>query len=120
MQIPDDVLREAARRAVARTSSRAVARDVGLSPTGLDLALNTSVVWRASTRRKLTDWFIRQAADAAESDAATVRAALDVLLEKVPGGEREQARAALLAAVEALHRERGREPPRWVGELRGS
>ena len=116
--ISDGVLREAARRAAARTSMRAVARDVGLSPSGLELAINTSTVWRTNTRRKLTDWFLRQAPGTAQSDAGTVRAALDVLLESVPDDERPAAAGLLLRTVEKLHHDRGRTPPEWIAGLR--
>lgn len=73
-------LRAAAVKRVEQTSLRQVARDVGLSPSGLDKFLNGAEPYR-KTRRKLEAWYVRGAATDLGQDVSpeTVAAAVRIL-----------------------------------------
>ncbi|HEX5724594.1 MAG TPA: hypothetical protein VFX98_03965 [Longimicrobiaceae bacterium] len=119
-RVSDDQLREAARRAIARGSLRSTAEAIGLSPSGLDIAVNHSKRWKGNTRTRLLDWYLGAGRTPAYADTATAASALDVLTEMMTEAEKAQARSAVLEILAKAHREARREPPRWIAELKES
>lgn len=115
----DAQLRAAVSAAVERTSLRGVARDVGLSPTGLGKFLNGSQPY-PSTRRKLERWFAAQAAgngaDLGSGDALHV---VRVLLHDLPPDAQPAAEERLIAALESVYAGSSLGVPAWLRALRG-
>ncbi len=115
---PIEAIREAARRAVADTSLRAVARSIPMSPMGLQHFVNGTRPYR-STLRKLTAWYVNRGASRGEFSEETARAALAILLDGIPDEQQAEVRAALVAHIVAFYRQAKTELPRWLEELRG-
>jgi hypothetical protein len=114
-----DVLREAVRSAVKASGQRQVARDIGMSATGLRAFLKGGEPFEA-TRQKLTAWYVRTAQERGEhTSPATARAALGILLEGLPEKEREELEAEFLRALAAKWRALRRSPPEWLRDLKG-
>lgn len=107
-------LRAAVAEAVARTSSHAVAREVGMSAPSLRDFINGSEP-RQATVRKLTAWYIRTAAERGdELTEETGRAALALLAERIPPERREQALRLLAETVAQNYRDAGVPVPKWL------
>ncbi len=103
---------------VEGTSLRNVAREVGMSPSGLDRFLDGSVPY-AMSRRKLFSWWIRHAAEEAPALKADAAArALEALVSTAPEGSRSAAAGKLLDHLEHTYGARGSTPPPWIRELR--
>ena len=116
--VPLEAIREAARRAVAETSLRAVARSIPMSPMGLQHFVNGTRPYR-STLRKLTAWYVNRGASRGEFSEDTARAALAILLDGIPEGQQEEARAELLERLAHLHASARTELPGWLQQLLG-
>ncbi|HZG42355.1 MAG TPA: hypothetical protein VEY93_05295 [Longimicrobium sp.] len=114
------VLRQAAREAMERTSSRAVARDVDMSPLGLREFI-AGAEPRSATIRKLTAWYIRQREHGSDApvNAETAEAAIAFLLEHIPAQHRDDARAALIQLIDSKGQHVGAPEPAWISDLRG-
>ncbi len=119
-RIPVRVLRQAAREAMERTSSRAVARDVDMSPLGLREFI-AGAEPRSATIRKLTAWYIRQREHGSDApvDAETAEAAIAFLLEHIPAQHRGDVRAALIGLIDSEGKRQDAAEPAWMSELRG-
>ena len=115
--VPIEAIREAARRAVAENSLRAVARSIPMSPMGLQHFVNGTRPYR-STLRKLNAWYVNRGASRGEFSEDTAQAALAILLDGIPEGLQDDARAALLERIAALHQDAHTEPPTWLARLR--
>lgn len=115
-RVPVSAIREAARRAVAETSLRAVARAIPMSPMGLQHFINGTSPYRA-TLRKLTAWYVNRGASRGEFSEDTARAALALLLDGIPEPEQPAARASLLERLVRIHRDARTEPPAWLERL---
>jgi hypothetical protein len=111
--VPVEVIRAAVARAAAATSARAVARDCGLSERGVRYFAGGGAP-RPATLRKLTEWYVREAASAGELDAATVDAALSLLLGDMPEPQRGETRGALVDDIRWGYKKAGRAPPPWL------
>lgn len=110
-------LRDAARGAVARTSLRQVARDVGMSAPGLALFLDGSMP-RESTLEKIRTWYFSEAASRSDTSHHTARAAIELLLEPMPSQEtRERVYGEILGVLTRPYRRKGIVPPLWLREL---
>ena len=114
-QVPTDVLRKAVMRAVLATSLRQVARDVGMSPTGLDNFLVGLSEPYSQTRRKLESWYVRQSAASGDITGETITAALAVLLDGISPDQAECARERIMDVVRTAHRDGGTQRPAWTG-----
>ena len=114
--VPIEAIREAARRAVAETSLRAVARSIPMSPMGLQHFVNGTRPYR-STLRKLNAWYVNRGASRGEFSEETARAALAILLDGIPEGQQDDARAALLERLASLHADARTELPLWLARL---
>jgi hypothetical protein len=109
----DPLLRTLAAR-VESSSLRQVAREVGMSPTGLRKVLEGASSY-APTRAKLERWLVREAAAApALRDATSTRAALELLVSTLPVAERPAALSELTALLRVLHRRAGVTLPAWL------
>jgi hypothetical protein len=115
--VPLAAIREAARRAVAETSLRAVARRIPMSPMGLQHFINGTHPYR-STLRKLTAWYVNRGASRGEFSEETARAALAILLDGLPEERQAEARAALLERLAASYAAARTELPTWLVRLR--
>ena len=80
-------LRRALTGSVSASSLRQVARDVGMSPTGLKNLLDGARPYSA-TRRKLECWYVR---GGHMPDVHSALSALEVLVQDVAPDERTQA-----------------------------
>jgi len=116
-RLPDDVLRELVRQAVARASLRRTAGEIGAWPSALRKFLNGSVP-RESTRQKLHEWHTRVAGQAPHLSAETAGAALELLMDGLAARRRVQVRGRILSVLEAAHHDQQTGPPRWIAELR--
>ena len=114
--VPIEAIREAARRAVAEASLRAVARSIPMSPMGLQHFVNGTRPYR-STLRKLTAWYVNRGASRGEFSEETAQAALAILLDGIPEGQQDEARAALLERLASLHTDARTELPLWLARL---
>lgn len=118
-RVPVSVLRQAAREAMERTSSRAVARDVDMSPLGLREFI-AGAEPRSATIRKLTAWYIRQREHGGDAplDVDTADASIALLLQHIPSQHRVKVRAALLDLIESKGHQVGATPPAWLNQVR--
>jgi hypothetical protein len=110
----------AARRAVARSSIRKVAIQVGVSHGCMwNLVAGKTHLMYGPTIDKLRTWYLREWADGA--DGLAVEAAwylLQQLLASINEQERRGAGLELLDALERIYRRCGAPPPVWFGALR--
>jgi hypothetical protein len=81
--VPLEIVRQALRSAVDRDGLRPVARAVGMTPTGLSKALDTSISPRASTQTKMRDWYVRNSRGIGPN-TYSARIALEMMLEGIP------------------------------------
>lgn len=111
-----DQLRSVIVARMATLSLRAVAREVGMSPSGLQKFVDGSIPY-LSTRRKLERWFVREAGRGeGEVDAGAALAAVAVLVRDLPPARRPRAVRQLVAALRAAYA--AEEPrPSWLDEL---
>jgi hypothetical protein len=112
-----DRLREAVTIRVQATSLRSVARQVGMSPSGLDKFLMGGMPYQKS-RRKLFDWLHRERNNlGADLTADGIAAALGSLVRDLPPERRERALHALLETLRGLYEANTDHAPAWLGEL---
>jgi hypothetical protein len=90
-----------------------VARASGLSDQGLRYFLDGGEP-RAGTLRKLTEWYVPEAAGAGELDASTAYAALSLLLDGLPEPQRSDTRRVFLDAIRDAYNATGRPVPDWL------
>lgn len=107
-------LREAVERQVTARSLRNAARQVGMSPTGLQKFL-TGTSPSLSTCRKLERWAFERAADGEPPDAETALAVLRVLVGALHPRRHAEALERLLSILECAYE--GSAPP-WLIEAR--
>ncbi|HEX6911358.1 MAG TPA: hypothetical protein VF142_13220 [Longimicrobium sp.] len=112
-----DRLREAVTIRVQATSLRSVARQVGMSPSGLDKFLTGGMPYQKS-RRKLFDWLHRERNNlGADLTADGIAAALGSLVRDLPPERRERALEALLETLRGLYEANLEHAPPWLGEI---
>lgn len=111
-------LRAAAATRVEHTSLRGVAREIGMSPTGLKKFLLGTAPY-SPTLRRLRKWFVHRATlPLGEVGREDVSAAIEVLTHDLPGQPRIEAADCVLDCLGRGYEATGRERPRWVAELR--
>lgn len=111
-------LRETAQARVENTSLRSVAREIGMSPTGLKKFLQGTAPY-SPTLRRLRTWFVQYAAmqgGAVRREEAS--AALSVLVHDLSPDPRREAATCLLDCVERGYEQSGKTQPAWMSELR--
>lgn len=110
-------LREAVTIRVQATSLRSVARQVGMSPSGLDKFLAGGMPYQKS-RRKLFDWLHRERNNlGADLTVDGIAAALTSLVRDLPPERREAALQALIHTLHGLYVSSMESEPRWLSEL---
>lgn len=119
-----DRIREHARRAVARTSLRKVAKAAGVKVGATKKFVDGSVPYERNARL-WKKWYARELREGAAgtpdtalapADAALI---LDLLLWSVPEEQREAAKQETLLSMRLIHTRRALTPPAWVLELSG-
>ncbi|HEX6751703.1 MAG TPA: hypothetical protein VF092_30700 [Longimicrobium sp.] len=111
-------LREMAANRVENTSLRGVAREIGMSPTGLKKFLMGTAPY-SPTLRRLRKWYLQYAAlPTAELTYQEASAALLVLTHDLSPEPRREASDGVLDSVAQGYDASGRARPRWVDELR--
>ena len=112
----DEVLnriREAASLIRTETSLRKVARDVGMSPTGLSKFMEGAQPY-AHTYSKLRNWYVRKGTHLSPLDTNDAQAAIDMLTGHLPDREKAECQGRLL---EVLAEAPATSRPSWVTEL---
>jgi hypothetical protein len=112
--ISDADVRAALERAIATSSLRAVAEQVGLTHRALQLYIRGETRPRDITVRKLREWYLREAGNLPETGEATVRAAVAVLLESVPAHLHERVAQQIRLVVRQACSEAEVAPPAWT------
>jgi hypothetical protein len=114
---PISTVRERVAHAIEGASLRAVAREIGISPTGLQNFADGGTPYRG-TRRKLVEWYTVHAAatvsGAVSPDAAA--AALDLLVHELPPHRRPDARLRIVRALRDAYERSAIDPPGWLDE----
>src|SRR3954468_1432304 len=103
-----DVHREAVRRAVAASSQRAVAAQIGISYRGVGKFLAGAEPYE-KTRQKLQAWYVSRAVPPDVLTADVARLAVLMLVDAVPPERRAEAVREIVATVERTHRVAGVE-----------
>lgn len=110
-------LREAVTIRVQATSLRSVARQVGMSPSGLDKFLNGAMPYQKS-RRRLFDWLHRERSNlGAGLTVDGIAAALGSLVRDLPPDRRERALNVLLGTLQELYATHTETAPPWLSEI---
>lgn len=113
-------LRRVLARRVENETLRAVARQIGMSPTGLQKFLAGGTPYSA-TRRRLERWFVRESAQYhAVTTPESARAALAVLTHDLSSRERAALVKRILAVVEDYYIALGETPPSWIRTIKRS
>ena len=112
-----DRLRENVALRVQATSLRAVARQVGMSPSGLEKFLSGATPYSRS-RQKLHDWWVREGSKP-RSDIHTegISVALGALVRDLPPEEREAGMKRLVRTLRGMYETQGAVCPPWLSEL---
>jgi len=111
-------LREMAAARVENTSLRGVAREIGMSPTGLKKFLMGTAPY-SPTLRRLRKWYLQYAAlPSGEVTYQDASAALVVLTPDLSPDPRRDASDCVLDCLARGYDATGRSRPRWVAELR--
>lgn len=113
-------VREVLAARVDATSLRQVAREVGMSPSGLQNVLAGADSY-SRTRRKLERWYVRETARfEAPLDPHAISAALHLLTRDLPPGRRRPTVERVIDALEEAYTAAGRPAPPWLREVRAS
>ena len=111
-------LRETAAARVENTSLRSVAREIGMSPTGLKKFLQGTAPY-SPTLRRLRNWYVHYAAlQAGEVLTQDATAALAVLVHDLSPDPRRAAAGCVLDCVSRGYDQSGKTRPVWIAELR--
>ena len=117
-----DRIRDHARRVVARTSLRKVAKVAGVKVGATKKFIDGSVPYERNARL-WKKWYARELREgtAAAPDTALptsdAEAILELLLWSIPEEQRDAAKRATVASLRQLHLSRNLVPPAWVIEL---
>jgi transcriptional regulator with XRE-family HTH domain len=103
---------------VENTSLRSVAREIGMSPTGLKKFLQGTAPYSPTVRR-LRNWYVQYAAvQAGEVHTQDATAALAVLVHDLSPDPRRSAASCVLDCVSRGYDQSGKTRPVWINELR--
>jgi hypothetical protein len=111
-------IRYAAQRAVARSSLRKVAGEMGMAVSWLNgFVLGKETELRAKTMRHLREWYVRAAPDLVEQDEGTAANALEFLVSGIlDEDERARAYTRLLSGLARAYSDQG-PLPEWIRTL---
>jgi len=103
---------------VQNTSLRGVAREIGMSPTGLKKFLLGTAPYSPTVRR-LRKWYVHHAAvPTGEVSYHDASAAIAVLTHDLPGEPRRDTAGRVLDCMGRGYEAAGQPHPAWVAELR--
>jgi hypothetical protein len=110
-------LRETVALRVQATSLRTVARQVGMSPAGLEKFLAGETPYSRS-RQRLQEWWVREAAKP-RSDLSVegVEVAIGALVRDLPPEHRVDAIRRVVRALRRLYDAEGAAEPPWLAQL---
>jgi hypothetical protein len=110
-------LRETVALRVQATSLRAVARQVGMSPSGLEKFLSGGTPYTRS-RQKLQDWWEREGSRPRnEVSPEGVEVAVGALVRDLPAEFRAEAVQRLIEALRQVYREQDAAFPAWLDAM---
>jgi|tagenome__1003787_1003787.scaffolds.fasta_scaffold20989397_7 hypothetical protein len=110
-------MRSLAAARVEHTSLRGVAREIGMSPTGLKKFLLGTAPY-SPTLRRLRRWYVHHAElPSGELEHRDAEAAIALLTHDLPGESRRVAVNEVLDCLARGYDAAGRPRPRWVAEL---
>ncbi len=109
-------IREAAVMTRASTSLREVARDVGMSPSGLSKFLDGAQPY-SRTFNKLRAWYVRRGGRRPDMPAADALAAIGMLLSDVPDERKTDCQRLLLECLQTVYAD---DQPGWLSELQAA
>ena len=110
-------LRETAAARVENTSLRSVAREIGMSPTGLKKFLQGTAPY-SPTLRRLRNWYVQYAAvQSGNVGLEDAYAALNVLVHDLAPDPRRDTAGCLLECVGRGYDQSGKARPSWMTEL---
>lgn len=115
---PIEVIRHAVERAVAVSSLRIVADEIGMTAMTVRAFIRGDGQRQPRTQRKLSTWYARYAAVRDSEGVNDVRSALSVLAELVPQASRSRLERRVLAVLEDEFRENRMSAPGWLATLR--
>lgn len=113
-QVPVSRIREAVARSVERQSLREVARNVGMSPSGLRKFLDGAEPY-SSTRHKLDRWYFAEGGG--EITAKAAESALELLVQDLPPASRREALEQLIRVLIRIYADRDQAQPSWLSQL---
>jgi len=110
-------LRETVALRVQATSLRAVARQVGMSPSGLEKFLSGGTPYTRS-RQKLQDWWEREGArPRGEVSPEGIEVAVGALVRDLPAEYRAEGVQRLIDALRQVYREQDAAFPPWLDAM---
>lgn len=110
-------LREAVLARAENTSLRNVAREVGMSPTGLKKFLQGTSPY-SPTLRRLRIWYVQYAARSSSGlEYQDARAALTVLMHDLTPEARRSTTHRFISSLARGYDDSGISPPSWIAEL---
>jgi hypothetical protein len=113
-------MRALAAARVEHTSLRGVAREIGMSPTGLKKFLLGTAPY-SPTLRRLRRWYVHHAElPSGELEYHDAQAAVALLTHDLPAESRREAVECVLDCLGRGYDASGRPRPRWVEELRAA
>ena|ERR1700741_2432862 len=114
---PVDRVRERVAVRVQTTSLRSVARQVGMSPSGLEKFIAGGSPY-SRNREKLQQWWLREGSlPRSDVTMAGVEAALVALLRDLPAPRRTAAMIQMVRSLRGLYDAQGGPCPPWLAEL---
>lgn len=118
LRVPIEVIRHAVELAVARTSLRIVADEIGMTAMTVRAFIRSDGQPQPRTQRKLNAWYARHAAARDSEGMNDVRSALIVLAGFYPQASQSRLEDRVLGVMEDEFRENGMTPPGWLATLR--
>ena len=110
-------LRETVALRVQATSLRAVARQVGMSPSGLEKFLGGSTPYSTS-RQKLQEWWAREGAHPRDDlTAEGMEIAIGALVRDLPAEHRPEAIRRVIESLARVYRSQDASAPAWLAHL---
>jgi hypothetical protein len=110
-------LRERVAARVEASSLRIVARQVGMSPAGLQKFLSGGTPY-AKSRKKLFDWWDRQRGHLpTRLSSPEIATAINALIQELPPERRSGAMEALVETLRGLYDRHADACPQWMAEL---
>ena len=110
-------LRETVATRVQATSLRSVARQVGMSPSGLEKFLSGGTPYSRS-RQKLQDWWEREGSrPRSEVSSEGIEVAVGALVRDLPAEFRAEAVQRLIRALRDVYHEQDAAFPPWLDAL---